>query len=278
MIISEHFPSAPLSNYVDTMRYCEGPAQYRQLKILPVPSLTLMINFDDNYQCYKPDQVRPCWSYSESWSSGLWNTYQLWTRPENMQLLMVVFKPTGAYPFLHLPLYELHNDIVSLEAIWGYMAGEIREQLYDAPTIQARFGLLEQLLLARLSQPPKGFDAVQYAVAEIARHHGVLPIRALSDQMGFSQKHLIAQFKQFTGGTPKELARIYRFSHVLYSLDRSQPIEWGEVGYQAGYYDQSHFDQEFKTFTGHTPTDFLRLRRQVHNENPQLDPTYLPVG
>src|SRR5258708_4287497 len=59
--------------------------------------------------------------------------------PQNMQLLSVSFKPGGAYPFWQLPLSELHNQIISLDTIWGRWAVEIRERLYGAPTTQARF-------------------------------------------------------------------------------------------------------------------------------------------
>jgi hypothetical protein len=134
MIITEHFPSAPLNTFISALRYCEGPAPYRHLKVLPIPSLNMMINFEDAYNCYQADQVRPYSTCAESWSVGLWNTHHGLDWPRNMQLLVVDFKPVGAYPFLHLPLSELHNNIVSLDAIWGRQAAEIHERLYSAPT------------------------------------------------------------------------------------------------------------------------------------------------
>jgi AraC-like DNA-binding protein len=124
---------------------------------------------------------------------------------------------------------------------------------------------------------PDELNALRYAVAELARYHGALSIRALSEQMGISHNHLTRQFKRLVGATPKELARIYRFRHVLFNLDHTHPIDWGEVASQARYYDQSHFNKDFKTFTGHTPTAVLRLHRQVHIDNPTLPPNFLPA-
>jgi AraC-like DNA-binding protein len=181
----------------------------------------------------------------------------------------VSFKPGGAYPFLQLPLSELHNQVVPLDALWGHWAAEIRERMYAAQTIEARFALLEQYLLGRLSEAPHGLNAVQYALAQIARWCGALSIRALSDQMGISQNHLGTQFKRLVGGTPKELARLYRFEHVLRSIDPTQPVDWTRAAYESHYYDQSHFNKDFLEFTGHNPTEYLRLRRRVHDENPQ---------
>jgi AraC-like DNA-binding protein len=182
----------------------------------------------------------------------------------------VSFKPGGAYRFLGLPLSELQNQVVSLDAIWGGFAAEIRERLYLAPTIQARFALIEELLLTRLGEAPQaqGLKAVQYAVGEVARVHGALSIRELSDRMGMSQKHLITQFRRLVGCTPKELARLYRFGQVLEGIDLTQPVDWTLVAHQFCYHDQSHFIRDFKDFAGHAPTDYLRLRRQMHAADP----------
>ena len=169
---------------------------------------------------------------------------------------------------------------MSLDAIWGRFAAELRERLYAAPTIQARFALLEQFLLARLCEAPQGLKAVQYAVAEIARQHGALSIRELSESMGMSQKHLIVQFKQMVGCTPKELGRLYRFADVLASIDLTQPVDWTLVAHQFHFHDQSHFIRDFREFTGNTPTDYLRLRRQMHAEKPDRTQhlRLLPIG
>jgi methylphosphotriester-DNA--protein-cysteine methyltransferase len=168
-----------------------------------------------------------------------------------------------------MPLSELHNQVVPVDAIWGCYAAEIHERLYTAPTIQAGFRILEKLLLTRFCQSSHNLNVVQYAIAEIARHQGIVSIRALSDHIGMSQNHLGTQFKQMVGIPPKELARFYRFSQVLRSIDPAQPVDWTRIAHQAYFYDQSHFNKDFAAFTGHTPTDYLRLRRRVHAENPE---------
>ena len=275
-----HYPSPPLNLYINRLYYPDGSILPAREKILPLPALDLKINFGGSLQVYDADQGEPFTTLAESWVLGLWTKYHMVDWPLDLQYLGVSFKPSGAYLFLQIPLSELQNQVVSLDAIWGEFAAEIRERLYLAPTIRARFALLEELLLARLHEAPQGLKAVQYAVGEVARHHGALSIRELSNRMGMSQKHVITQFRQMVGCTPKELARLYRFAQVLESIDPVQPIDWTLVAHQFCYHDQSHFIRDFKEFTGHTPTDYLRLRRQMHAENPDRAELsrLLPIG
>jgi AraC-like DNA-binding protein len=263
------FPSPPLDAYIKCLWYKDGPARCERLKMLPMPSLHLMINFGNAFPIYRAGAAKPLIVCTESWSVGLWSGYHIMESPLLLNVLNVSFKPGGAFPFLQLPLSELHNQMVSLDAIWGRFAAEIRERLFAAPTTQARFALLEQLLLDKLCEAPYGLKVVQYAVDQIARRRGSLSIGALCDHIGISQKHLIAQFKQMVGSTPKELARLYRFNHVLNIIDKAPSSDWGMIARQAHYYDQSHFNKDFEAFTGHNPTEYLHLRRQIHIDNPE---------
>jgi AraC-like DNA-binding protein len=264
-----HPPSPPLNTYIDRLYYLHSFMPYLHEKIIPAPWLDLKVNFGDAIPVYKPNHAEPFIVCTQSWSVGLWNEYHIIDWPLDTRLFGVSFKPGGAYPFLQIPISELHNQVVSLDLIWGRFAAEIRERLNTMPTIQAGFALLEQLLRNRLSEAHHALHTVQYALGQIAKHQGALSIRALSEHIGISQNHLNTQFKQFVGGTPKEFARLSRFQRVVNGVDLTQPIDWTRVAHQSLYYDQSHFNKDFMAFTGHNPTTYLRLRRQVYREHPE---------
>ena len=272
-----HIPSPPLSAYIDDLYYWGGPPPYQHLKVLPLPSLHLMVNFGDPFQVHKPDQAEPFVTCTESWAVGLWNTYHIVDWPLNVQFFGVHFKAGGVYPFLGLPLSELHNQVVSLDEIWGRFTAEMRERLYATSTIEAGLLLFERLLLSRLREAPHGLDVVQYAIAEIARQQGTLSIQALSEQLGISHSHLVTQFKRLVGIPPKQLARLYRFGHIHRSIDPTQPVDWARIAHQSGYYDQSHFNKDFVAFLGHSPTDYLRLRREQHASDPEHNQILRPL-
>ena len=266
-----HIPSPPLDAYIEYFYYIDGSMPYRREKVLPTGWLDLEVNLGSAIQIYDASGTKSVATCVESWWVGVWSTYGTVVWPPNIQLVGIHFKPGGAYPFLNFPLAELHNQIIPLHTIWGGFAAELRERLYAAPSIQARLALFERLLLTRLCDTPHGLKAMRQGVAEIAQHNGALSIKALTEHMGISQNHLLTQFKRMVGISPKALARIYRLKHILRSIDPTQAVDWTQIAHQSGYYDQAHFSNDFRAFTGHSPTDYLRLRRQSHAMNPERD-------
>jgi AraC-like DNA-binding protein len=279
MAYVSYIPSPPLNAYIDDLYYLDGPAPYPRQKVLPVASSNLMINLGTPFEVYKPEQPEPFITCTESWWVGIWNTYHSVDWPSNVKLYGVHFKPHGAYPFLQFPLSEMNGQVVPVDVIWGHYASEIRERLQTVPTIQAGFAVLERFLLARLRASPYGLDLVNYAIAEIAQRHGALSIRALSNQISVSQNHLGTQFKRLVGIPPKEVARFYRFSHVLQLIDSAQSVDLTQITHQSRFYDQSHLNKDFVAFTGHSPSEYVQLRRRVEAENPEHARAYrnLPI-
>ena len=85
---------------------------------------------------------------------------------------------------------------------------------------------------------------------------------ALADTAGVSGNRLATLFKSHVGVTPKRVARIYRFARLILTVDALRPVDWPALAHATGYFDQAHFGKEFKDFTGHTPTEYLALRRR----------------
>ena len=187
--------------------------------------------------------------------------------PTRVRLVGVHFKPWGMSPFVDLPASELRDRWVPVDAVWQRSVDRIRNQVGDAGSATEALRIVEEELRSRLAEAPsRGLDLVQHTGLRLETSHGAIPVGALTAAAGVSGNHLATQFKSHVGVTPKRIARIYRFARLILSVDALGPVDWSELAHAAGYFDRPHFSREFKDFTGHTPTEYLALRRRFPAE------------
>ena len=56
--------------------------------------------------------------------------------------------------------------------------------------------------------------------------------------------------------SPKYYAKVLRFNYA-FGLKRANPaLDWFDIIYDCGYFDQTHFIKEFRHFTGQPPVAF----------------------
>ena len=56
------------------------------------------------------------------------------------------------------------------------------------------------------------------------------------------------------------MARIVRFDRVVRWLDGRDEVRWAALAHRAGYFDQAHFNRDFRELAGSTPGEFFRRR------------------
>ncbi|MDJ0755270.1 MAG: helix-turn-helix domain-containing protein [Ardenticatenaceae bacterium] len=266
MSIEIYVPPFPLSSYIECFWAVDLQVPYQREKILPSGRIELMINFGDPHRKY--DQSgRRFDLMTKSWIAGFQTQYIVNEPVGHTDMIGVRFRPGGAAPFFAEPLQEFRNCVLEMDAIWGRSIGEIRERLLAISTTAGRFKLLEKIFLDRLlfGREPEGF--VTYAIDCLIRDRGFSRIHLLSEEIGVSQKHLIQKFKEEIGVTPKQFARVLKLQTVLQQIDPRQLISWGEIASAALYYDQAHFNRDFRRFTGLTPADYIHYREKFFGPN-----------
>jgi AraC-like DNA-binding protein len=101
---------------------------------------------------------------------------------------------------------------------------------------------------------------VAWTARQIEAHAGAVSITALQQHTGWSKTRLTSTFEQQIGVTPKRYARIHRFRRAL-QLVHEGTLPLAQIALTAGYYDQPHFNAEFRALSGFSPTEFLAARR-----------------
>ena len=91
------------------------------------------------------------------------------------------------------------------------------------------------------------------------------------DRIGYSQRHFNQLFADEVGLTPKRFLRVRRFQRVIASVAGRESVDWADLALRCGYYDQSHFVHDFRSFSGLTPAAYLSHRTPHLNHLPVLD-------
>ena len=260
-------PRPPLDRFVDDIYCLTGVPSHRRMNVPPMPSAHLFLNLGGPVRLWDPNASAPPAVLTDGWFMGLSSRRFVFEYPTRVRLVGVHFKPWGMAPFVDMPATELRDLCVPVDAVWQRSLDRIRNRVGDTASASETLRVLEEELRSRLAgSSAHGFDLVRYAAGQLESFHGAVPVRALADATGVSGTHLATQFKSHVGVTPKQVARIYRFSRLILSVDAPRPVDWSALAQAAGYFDQAHFTREFKEFTGHTPTQYLALRRRFPAE------------
>lgn len=181
----------------------------------------------------------------------------------------VRFKPGGFGAFVRQPLIEMTDVYVDLDCVWDqHTARQLEMQLEAASSPHAQADILDAALLAR-HDPPDHLPRLMYAARRLQTTSDHRSMTQLADELNFSQKHYERLFARYIGFRPGLFARIARFQHSIALGAQQDSISLSQLALRAGYYDQAHFNRDFKQFAGSTPhlffsqtSDYVRLSVQ----------------
>lgn len=187
--------------------------------------------------------------------TGLRKTPRLIKYGQNSATLIVLFKEQGVSSFFKHPLHELFGESTSFaDYIPQSEVAFAKEQLAEIEDNKSRLYFVEQFLISKLIYR-KPDILVTKAIDKINSVNGNVKIKALTGDLCISHDAFEKRFRKATGATPKQFAFIVKMNAMIRrsKLDSS----FLELAFENGFYDQPHFNKDFKTFTGQTPSDFF---------------------
>jgi AraC-like DNA-binding protein len=168
----------------------------------------------------------------------------------------VRFRPAMALGFVRAPGIETTDRILLLDDVWGAQGRRLGAQIAEAKSAKQAIALLEAELVDA-SAP----GVVQKVSAHIVDQSGQVRMDDLAFDAGMSARQLRRLFLDQMGLTPKHFCRVIRFRHSLSHLRGAKRGDWAGVALECGYYDQAHFINDFREFSGYTPGEFQALPR-----------------
>jgi AraC-like DNA-binding protein len=255
----KYIPRAPLSSLVECFWYWEGTRQtHSKERLLPNGEPSIIFNLRDSpIRIYDAQDLTSYASYRGAVLSGARSNCFVIDTEQQERVIGIQFKPGGAFPLFRMPAWEAENTSLDLDYLWRGGASEIREQVLASSTVDAMFATLERFLFERLVHPPQLHPAVTYALTQFRRSAHSGRIAAVTDRISLSPRRFIELFKGQVGLPPKVFCRVRRFQRVLQTIHQATSVDWAHVALDCGYYDQSHFIHDFRSFSGLSPQAYL---------------------
>ena len=264
MRLVTYSPGPQLSRFVEIIWIVNGVPGYNREMVLPNGAIEVIFNFGSYHKLVDKTNHERFQVFRDCWIAGLQEDSIVIEASRESNLLGIRFRPGGAYPFLHLPVFELTNRVIECEKLFGGWLSELRDHLFEAKSDDEKIRLIEAALLRRID--PRRIDPlIEYVLTELRSKNGQESIRQLSCSAGISNKHLITRMRKTVGTSPKLLARILRFQSVISLVKDCVEVNWTQVAHHCGYYDQAHMIREFHLFSNATPRDYLKHRDEDEN-------------
>lgn len=243
---------------VEGIWYFEGALTLLRERHFPSGRMELVVHLGPVYQEIVGDRARP---FPPTCVSGLMLGPDLIEAPPGPSAVLGArLHPAGAFALFGHPLHELTGITVDLEDLVAGAARELAGRCAEAATPEGKVRAAAAWIHRRVGAARGPDPAVAWMAGEIERRGGAVSIGHLRDRTGWSKTRLTGTFREQIGVPPKTLARIVRFRRALELVNRGErPL--AEVALAAGYYDQPHFNGEFRELSGFAPSEYLaRLR------------------
>ncbi len=243
---------------------------------------------DDRSDPKRTDPKRTS-EHKKAWIAALQQRHQIREAFGARDFMVIRLNPIGAQMLLGAPMDLLTDRTLALEDVDGRFSRLLTGPAEATRDWAARFDLVENIIAARLASAPAPPAALLPAWRILQESPNHVDLARLPQEFGCSRRHLIAQFHKYFGMAPKTIARISRFHlavAAVHRLGRRDPLpyaegkpyldcqtddrvrtgtetsmRWADLALGCGYYDQSHFINEFRSFSGLSPLEFLQRTR-----------------
>ena len=223
---------------------------------VPYPGVIMMVGFEGGVRIAPASAPPGTGRTHASFVAGLHAFAARTAHDGHLHGVELALTPFGARSLLGVPMHELASRAVSLDELLGAEAARLADRLYSAGTWPARSVLLERVLARRLdgAAPPA---EVAWAWGRLRATAGRARVDAIARELGWSRKRLARAFREHVGLPPKTSARVLRFANAVELIRGDARADWTGIAHRCGYYDQPHFNRDFRQFAGSTPREFL---------------------
>lgn len=191
-------------------------------------------------------------------------------RPPEVQILQIEVEPSRMDVFKH-SLTQLPSAKNLACPVINSLAARLHEELRRLDDLSPL--VVEGLVLEMLAQLfrtsnhslDRKVPSWLLHAEEMVRARFAEPIKlsGVAAEVGIHPVHLAREFRRYRGCTLGEMVRRLRVEYACREIARSKrPLS--EIALDAGFADQSHFSNTFRSYTGMSPSEFSRTHHPAN--------------
>ena len=192
-------------------------------------------------------------------------------KTNNVNFISVRFKSGTFRHFTSIPYSELNDSYLSITEIWKNKGYELLNRLNETENLKQKIELIENFLILRLTENKvkkneKWDDIISILYGEFK----TVNLIELSKKSHLSYRQFERNFKDQFGITAKKFQMITRLQDTIKKSLLNDRKIYLHNALDNGYFDQSHFINEFQNLVGLKPMDYLL--KENSEENFYFDP------
>lgn len=173
----------------------------------------------------------------------------------NHLVLKVGFQPGGLFRLLGIPMKDFEPDDKIYETV-HFIDKDVNfivEQLNRADSLECMVDIIQKWLLGKLLHL-KELLPIDRALPDMLKKGTLNNISEVASQSCVSIRQLERLFQQRIGLSPQYYSRLVRFTKAWIIKENNPIVNWTNLAYECGYFDQTHLIRDFKEFIGYTPS------------------------
>ncbi|NIG54680.1 helix-turn-helix domain-containing protein [Chitinophaga sp. Cy-1792] len=241
MKYAETTPISTLSSHIHSFWELQGDDTDGQWeRIFPDGCPGIIVNLGESCQT---DNGQTIMEHGKTYVVGAMHSFKDSFIDKQTHLLGVCFKPAAfSSLYKYIPQQELVNYTTIFDVAHSFEIGKI----YTDPVRYLNSYFLDR----KLDMNP----VLQSVLQEIHLSKGKISIYDLTKKNFITPRKLERLFNTHIGLPPKEYVNIIRFQSALAMMKAdNNKHSLADISFECGFYDQAHFTNEMKYYTGHTP-------------------------
>ncbi len=253
MLYLEKAPSAVLLPWVRLLWYCRAPmVAHSRERVLPNGCIQILLNLSGDSLTDCGEDGITSGRLAPAIVVGARARFEIVDTADMEELLGIVIRPGGFARLFRERADLFFEQSIALDNIWREPG--LSDRLREAQTPAEKLRRLEGSLIRILRTDSRRLDLVDQAMHLFRRRS--LSVGDCAQSVGVSERRLSQVFREEVGVAPKMWCRIHRFQAATRALYAGVDMPWAELALRCGYYDQPHFANDFRAFSGIDPTTY----------------------